>query len=48
MITKKGNMPVICVARVCVLARSRSSTCIGSSNSADTPRTARFAWHVRG
>ena len=41
--TKNGNMPVTWVARVCVLARSRSSTCIGSSNSGDTPRSARLS-----
>ena len=36
-------MPVIWVARVCVLARSRSSTCMGSSSSSDTPRSARLS-----
>ena len=36
-------MPVMRVARVCVLARSRSSICIGSSSCAETPRSARLS-----
>ena len=41
IITKNGSMPVNCVARLCGFARSRVSTCTGSSNSFDTPRSAR-------
>ena len=40
--TKKGSIPVNRVARVCVLAKSRSSTRTGSSSSSDTPRSARL------
>ena len=36
-------MPVIRVARVCWLARSRSSTRIGSSTCTATPRSARLS-----